>query len=296
MNELALFAGGGGGLLASRLLGWSTVAACEIDPYARAVLLRRQSEGHLESFPIWDDVRTFDGRPWRGLIDVISGGFPCQDISAAGKGAGLAGARSGLWFEYLRIIDEVRPRYVFAENSPLLRTRGLGTIIEGLTGLGYDVRWGVLGAAHVGAPHIRKRMWVVAHAHEIGRRGRAAQDAEGGSQPGQALRPAIRRENVSHPHGTGLEGRDGGGVSERAGELPARSAGPRDPAPPQRPTWWDAEPRLGRVAYGVADRVDRLRCIGNGQVPAVACLAWEVLSAGFAKGGLTWRGRGEHCQ
>src|SRR5690606_18477959 len=124
--------------------------------------LLRQAEGHLERFPIWDDVRTFDGRPWRGLVNVISGGFPCQDISAAGKGLGLAGARSGLWFEYLRIVDEVRPEAVFAENSPLLRTRGLGTVLQGLTRLGYDVCWGVLGAGHIGAPHRRDRMWVVA--------------------------------------------------------------------------------------------------------------------------------------
>lgn len=164
MNELALFAGAGGGLLASKLLGWSTVGAIEIEKYPRDVLLQRQRDGMLDPFPIWDDVRTFDGKPWRGLVDVVSGGFPCQDISAAGKGAGLAGSRSGLWFEYLRIVGEVRPRFVFAENSPNLRTRGLGTIIEGLTSLGYGVRWGVLGAWHIGAPHKRDRMWVLAHA------------------------------------------------------------------------------------------------------------------------------------
>lgn len=165
MNELALFAGAGGGLLASKLLGWSTVCAVEIERYPREVLMQRQRDGILEPFPIWDDVRTFDGRPWRGLVDVVSGGFPCQDISSAGKGAGLAGDRSGLWFEYLRIVEEIRPRFVFAENSPNLRTRGLGTIIEGLTGLGYGVRWGVLGAWHLGAPHKRDRMWVLAYSN-----------------------------------------------------------------------------------------------------------------------------------
>ena len=94
MNELALFAGAGGGLLASKLLGWSTVGAVEIEQYPRDILMRRQEDGHLEPFPIWDDVCTFDGRPWRGAVDVVSGGFPCQDISSAGKGAGLSGERS----------------------------------------------------------------------------------------------------------------------------------------------------------------------------------------------------------
>ena len=116
-----------------------------------------------QKFPIWDDVCTFDGKPWRGSVDVLAGGFPCQDISAAGKGAGIAGARSGLWKEYARIIDEIRPRFVFAENSPLLRTRGIGVVLEDLASLGYDARWCVLGARDVGAPHKRDRMWVLAY-------------------------------------------------------------------------------------------------------------------------------------
>ena len=165
MNELALFAGAGGGLLASHLLGWSTVCAVEIEQYPREVLMQRQRDGMLDDFPIWDDVRTFDGRPWRGLVDVVSGGFPCQDISVAGPGDGLAGDRSGLWFEYERIVEEVRPRFVFIENSPALRTRGLGTVIAGLARMGYDARWGVLGAWHLGAPHKRDRMWILAYAN-----------------------------------------------------------------------------------------------------------------------------------
>ena len=89
MNELALFAGAGGGILGGRLLGWRTVCAVEIDPYARRVLLARQADGCLGRFPIWDDVRTFDGKRWQGTVDVVSGGFPCQDITAAGKGSGI---------------------------------------------------------------------------------------------------------------------------------------------------------------------------------------------------------------
>ena len=106
LRELALFAGAGGGILGGHLLGWRTVAAVEIEDYPRAVLLQRQADGILPRFPVWDDVCTFNGKPWRGKVDVISGGFPCQDISAAGKGAGISGERSGLWSEFARIIGE----------------------------------------------------------------------------------------------------------------------------------------------------------------------------------------------
>ena len=109
MNELALFAGAGGGILGGKLLGWRTVCAVERDAYAAAVLAQRQNDGSLDAFPIWSDVETFDGTPWRGIVDVVSGGFPCQDISVAGKGAGIKGERSGLWAEFARIIGEVRP-------------------------------------------------------------------------------------------------------------------------------------------------------------------------------------------
>ncbi|EPT3124242.1 DNA cytosine methyltransferase [Pseudomonas aeruginosa] len=164
MNELALFSGAGGGILGGHLLGWRTVCAVEFEPYAASVLAARQNDGILPPFPIWDDVRTFDGRPWRGLVDVVSGGFPCQDISAAGNGAGIDGERSGLWREMARIVGEVRPRFVFVENSPLLVRRGLAVVLGDLTELGYDARWCVMGAADVGAPHQRDRIWIVANA------------------------------------------------------------------------------------------------------------------------------------
>jgi len=249
MRELALFAGAGGGILGGLILGWRTVCAVEIDPYCRSVLLARQRDGHIGEFPIWDDVSTFDGESWRGHVDVISGGFPCQDISAAGHGAGLAGARSGLWREFARIIGEVRPAHVFIENSPLLRTRGLVTVLQDLAGLGYDARWGVLGARHVGAPHRRDRMWIVANA-EI--------------REGRTDDPAVPGESV-------------GICACEAGERRARGLGGGDR--PERPAigWWDAEPDVGRVAHGVAVEVERYKAIANGQVPSVAALAWETL-------------------
>ena len=164
VNELALFAGAGGGILGGKLLGWRTVCAVECEPYAACVLAQRQNDGILSPFPIWDNVRTFNGKPWHGIVDVVSGGFPCQDISAAGRGAGIDGERSGLWSEMARIIGEVRPRFVFVENSPLLVGRGLVRVLADLAEMGFDVRWGVIGAVDVGAPHRRERCWIVANA------------------------------------------------------------------------------------------------------------------------------------
>jgi len=160
MNELALFAGAGGGILGGRLHGWRTVAAVEIEDYPRRVLLQRQADGWLPRFPIWDDVKTLDGRPWRGKVDVITGGFPCQDISSAGKGAGIGGERSGLWSEMARIINEVRPRFVYAENSPMLVSRGLALVLRDLAQMGYDAKWGIVSAGDLGAPHRRDRIWI----------------------------------------------------------------------------------------------------------------------------------------
>jgi DNA (cytosine-5)-methyltransferase 1 len=164
LRELALFAGAGGGLLASHMLGWRPVCAVENNEYAASVLVARQNDGTLPPFPIWaDDIRGFDGRPWRGRVDVVSGGFPCTDISVAGKGAGIDGEHSGLWREMARIIREVRPSFVFIENSPALTTRGGTRVMSDLASMGFNVEWGVLGADAVGAWHERKRFWAVAH-------------------------------------------------------------------------------------------------------------------------------------
>jgi DNA (cytosine-5)-methyltransferase 1 len=279
MYELALFAGAGGGILGGKLLGWKTVCAVEINEYARRVLLARQDDGCLEPFPIWDDVRTFDGRPWRGVVDIVTGGFPCQDISAAGKGAGIDGARSGLWGEMARIIREVGPHFVLVENSPMLTSRGLGRVVGDLAEMGYDARWGVLGAVHAGAPHKRERIWIVAHAQCSERRpqrearhGLARQDglpqrqeSTGGTGGGC--------EDVADANGSDGHGR---GSSLQVGWI--GSAGEAADDGHTGRVEWSPEPRVGRVAHGVAHRVDRLCCLGNGQVSAVVRLAWRLLA------------------
>jgi DNA (cytosine-5)-methyltransferase 1 len=239
LNELALFAGAGGGILGGHLLGWRTVCAVEWEQYPASVLCARQNDKILPTFPIWDDVQTFDGKPWRGIVDVVSRGFPCQDISVAGKGDGLDGERSGMWREMARIIGEVRPRFAFVENSPMLVTRGLERVLADLTSMGYDSRWGVISAADVGAAHKRERIWICSHAiWDVG-------------------------DSKSAGFSSCLEGQ-GEGQSWRA------SIGSTQ--------WWKTEPLVDRVADGMADRVDRLKAIGNGQVPLCAATAWELLA------------------
>jgi len=244
LRELALFAGAGGGILGGKLLGWRSVCAVEGDAYAASVLVARQNDGSLPPFPIWDDVQTFDGRPWRGRVDVISGGFPCQDISVAGRGAGIDGEKSGMWRHMARITGEVAPDFVFVENSPALRTRGLDVVLTDLACLGYDARWGVIGADAAGFPHRRARFWLLAYT------------------PRGATRLASERERRQNVAGRSANCRgDTQTRAESKTKEPARLV-----------------TGVGRVANGVACRVDRLKAIGNGQVPAVAALAWETLS------------------
>ena len=169
MNELALFAGAGGGILGGKLLGWRTVCAVERNAYAAQVLAARQNDGILRPFPIWSNVESFDGRPWNGIVDIVSGGFPCQDISAAGHGSGLDGERSGLWREMARIICEVQPRGVFVENSPILTSRGLGVILRDLAEMGFDAKWGVFSGRAAGAPIERERIFIAGTNQKYGK-------------------------------------------------------------------------------------------------------------------------------
>ena len=261
MNELALFAGAGGGILGGKLLGWRTVCAVEWESYPASVLCARQNDGILPFFPIWDDVQTFDGNPWAGLIDVVSGGFPCQDISAAGKGAGIDGERSGMWKEMARVICEVRPKFVFVENSPMLTHRGLDRVLADLANMGFDAEWGVLGASDIGAKHHRKRIWIVARqraflSYSHDRLKRWQQQQESYAETGGNM------ANTDNSNGGGKCGRFGG--TQKCHQK------------------WNLhtifnQPEPVRMVDGVAARVDRLKAIGNGQVPQVAAIAWSLL-------------------
>lgn len=160
MNELALFAGAGGGILASVLLGWRTVCAVEIDPYCRDILVSRQNDGSVPPFPIWDDVCTFDGRPWQGAVDVVSGGFPCQAFSTASRGRKTA---RDMWPEMRRVILEVEPTLVFAEN---VAKEPIDRAADDLEEMGYSTRCVALSARDVGADHFRLRYWLLGNAHD----------------------------------------------------------------------------------------------------------------------------------
>lgn len=162
MNELALFAGAGGGLLASRILGWRTVCAVEFNRNRRAMLCARQDDGCLEPFPIWDDIRTFSGLEWRGIVDVVSGGFPCQAYSTATRGKSVA---DDLWPEMRRVVADVAPRYVFAEN---VARRAIDAACDDLEAMGYKTRAIALSAADLGADHSRERYWLRAYADRDG--------------------------------------------------------------------------------------------------------------------------------
>jgi DNA (cytosine-5)-methyltransferase 1 len=249
VNELALFAGAGGGVLGGKLLGWRTICAVEINPFCRSILLSRQKDGILEPFPIWDDVKTFDGKPWNGYVDIISGGFPCQDISVANdQSNGLDGERSGLWKEMSRIINDVRPRFVLVENSPALTFRGLGTILGELATMGYDAKWGVFSAADAGARHQRERIWIVAYSNSI-----------------RFLQPA-RYSPKQYTNFLGEDFRFRNGKEWKfVGDC---ERGKQD----------NTESVLLRKSDAMANQMDRLASIGNGQVPAVVRLAWETLT------------------
>ena len=247
LRVLDLFSGiGGFSLGLERTGGFETVAFCEIEPYQRAVLAK-----HWPNVPCYEDVRTLTAATLArdGIaVDVICGGFPCQDISFAGKRAGLEGARSGLWGEYARLIGELRPRFVIVENVPGLLSLGMGTVLGDLAALGYDATWDCIPASAVGAPHRRDRVWIVAHAR--------GQQHEGDSVAQRREEPA----QLSSPdtNGSGLAIRKG--QPQDIGEELSPSIGT---------DWWLVEPDVGRVADGVPSRVDRLKALGNAVVPQI---------------------------
>lgn len=162
LRELAIFAGAGGGLLAGLVLGWRTVCAVERDEFAASVLVQRQNDRILPAFPVWDNVFTFDGSVWRGIVDVVSGGFPCQAYSSAAAGANVA---DDLWPEMRRIVADVAPRYVFAEN---VARKAIDAAADDLEQMGYKTRCIELSAKDLGADHVRGRCWLIAYTDDPG--------------------------------------------------------------------------------------------------------------------------------
>jgi DNA (cytosine-5)-methyltransferase 1 len=251
----SLFAGIGGFDLGLERAGMTCKWQVEIDDYANRVLAK-----HWPDVPRHGDVRTFPTADRDWSVDLICGGFPCQDISLAGKGAGLAGERSGLWYEFARIIRQIQPRWVIVENVRALTSRGLGTVLGDLADLGFDAEWHCIPARAVGAPHRRERLWVVAYSESLGCPARCGITSDEDESPQRRRKPSGGDQDVAYANSPRLEkrqGQDAGGTW--AISRPESCGG----------EWWATEPDVGRVAHGVPARVDRLRGLGNAVVPQV---------------------------
>jgi len=325
MNSLSLFSGAGGGLLAEKyILNWRSIGYVEYNTYCQKVIAQRIKDGFLDEAPIFGDINGFiesgAAKKYKGFVDVVTGGFPCQPFSVAGKRKAQDDSRN-LWPQTLTVLCDVRPRFALLENVPgLLSVNGGGyfaQILADLAESGFDARWCVLGADDVGAPHRRKRLWIVAHSSSIWSQiGRTYQaDAEiGGTGKNYISGSGIydrrqsdakENEDVAHSQSESGDGSyDDGGISMgreqvsksgnsggannvadsdsergRGGNIGRKDA--ENVGKPSRRSehgYWHTEPNVGRVAHGVANRVDRLKALGNGQVPLVAATAWKLLS------------------
>lgn len=317
MNGLDLFSGIGG--ISVALCDYvRTVAYCELDTFCQAVLLSRMSTGELDNAPIWDDVKTLCGKQFKGHIDIILGGFPCQDISVAGLGKGLEGERSGLFFEIKRLAHEIRPSFIFLENVPAITSRGGTRVITEIAQMGYDCRWLVISAASVGALHKRERWFLLAHAVDNGafasadrgstrecalqrqeqreqaesfgqvkRAGCLSSDVANPLREGSQVSSAKQFENESAQYMRTILCNDDSESSQQANtcaESFAREWGTWGrPARHYWPFesiehWQKTVSEMGKCSHRIQNHVDRLRALGNSVVPCQVREAFEILS------------------
>ncbi len=288
----SMFAGIGGLELGFESTGrFETKWQVEIDDYANQVLGK-----HWPGVARWKNVKTFPPRPvsdWQ--CDVIAGGFPCQDLSFAGKGAGLAGERSGLFSEIIRVAGIIKPRAIVLENVAALYARGLGVVLGELAQIGYDAEWHCVSAASVGAPHRRDRVFIVAwHANGDSKPAGFVHlaNADGTQRERSGVSSGIHAGNPNI--NSASSGREQ--TQKMADSASVRQSGPRvhgksvnttkgsegetnhvKPSGQGKESHWHSEPAVGRVANGVPRRVDRLRCLGNAIVPQVAQVVAERL-------------------
>lgn len=244
LNSLDLFSGYGG--IAIALKDYARpILYCEIEEYAQRILLSRIKDELLPFAPIWPDVRRLDGNPFRGLVDILTAGFPCQDISAAGKGKGLAGERSGLFYEIIRLTEEIKPPFIFLENVPAIKLRGLPEVAREFTSRGYDIKWLNLSASEAGARHKRNRWFLLAYSKGYGnkRDGREffTEKAKPESEGPWAIFNSSGKNEIF------------------------------------RGDYWKTEPAMARMVNGIAYQLDRNKAIGNGVCPKQAKEAFEEL-------------------
>ena len=289
MTGLSLFTGYGGIDLALREYITEVVAYVEIEEYAQKIIAYRMAEGSLQRAPVLADVKNVRGQ--FGDCNIIYGGFPCQDISVAGARKGLDGERSGLFYEIFRLTKEIYPQFVFLENVPGIRTKGLRQVVGAFTGLGYVCRWTRVSASSVGAPHERDRWFLLAYANrellriEWERRSKRETSLEeiaaiNGVQWAMADANRLWKlskqeehdracdcgQKISNSNCKRLEGQWKESIRTRKKLNYACDD-----------SWWSTEPDVGRVANGVAFRVDRIKALGNGVVPLQVKTAFEKL-------------------
>jgi DNA (cytosine-5)-methyltransferase 1 len=316
MNGLDLFSGIGG--ISYALREYVTpIAYCEKESYCQSVLISRMSTGDLPIAPIWDDICTFKGKEFEGKIDILYGGFPCQDISVAGLGKGLEGKRSGLFFEIVRLSEEIKPKFIFLENVPAITSRGGLRVVKELATMGYDCRWCIISAKDVGARHLRKRFFLLAHAKHDGqftcenrrsfRELPLSRKAENQQEKnsGETQRASCLSEHVAHSSSEsadghtfgkekensllGIRGNDGNSDSQSSFKTDQKSESDkrkwesrrgftRQCGPYEsRKHWQETVDTVCRSSDVLPFHVDRLRALGNSIVPPQVKKAFEIL-------------------
>ncbi len=263
LKALDLFSGVGGNSLALFDMV-ETVAYCESDKHAAAVLLSRMEDGLLHNVPVFEDVCKLRGSDLP-QVDIIIGGFPCQDISIVGKGAGLEGARSGLFYEIMRLADEIGPKYIFLENVPSIQTRGLDRVLKELSQRRYHAVWCNLSAKDIGAPHKRKRWFLLAYSQSLG----AGVDE-------RWVREVLEQGDL-RSRGVQTGGNAGETQSEFCGVSDGTSGDVVEslPAYLKADFWKDEEPP--RLTRDKDQRAQRIKRLGNGVVPLQARTAFLTL-------------------
>lgn len=290
MNGISLFTGSAIGemLFMEIIPDYRTVAYVENNPFCIAHIIKSIKAGLIDDAPIYDDVRDFDGLPYQGMVDLVSGGFPCQPFSIAGKRQGSDDHRN-MWPDTKRIISEIRPRYAFLENVPaLLSFDYIRRVFGDLAEIGYDCEWDTVSAAFAGANHLRRRLWIIAHDPKQcqlnkGKVGEVSREEQTTDTTGVC-------SNDSDPNGTRQLQSQGVIKDERLRvgdireEIPDTTS---DKFPwsgdswdgwAESPNcdWWEVEPNVGRVGHGLAFRRDRLAMLGNGWCPQTVARILDV--------------------
>ena len=279
MNGLALFAGVGGLELGLELIIPSirTVAYVEREAFSASVLVARMEEEALHPAPIWDDVTTFPSEKFRGKVDFISAGFPCQPFSKAGLLKGKEDDR-WLWEDIEEIIRTVEPKYLFLENVPGIANRGLDSVLGSLSSLGFDAEWTTLRASESGSPHLRERIFILGFKPEW------IQELTDSMRlgclrdpPSEGRARGIRKGAMawSQPESLCEDASNTNGKRSKRSGIPNLE---REKIPDIERGWWEIEPPICRVDDGMADRMDRLRSCGNGVVPIQAAHAFRSLA------------------